>query len=108
MSVLSDSFLRILGGGAFRQQSKQLILDVTVGKWGHSNRGSACKTPEPLPEQLQNRFWNGKEKWVFHLLDVEERGGVCRAALTFRDLLGGSQDSAHICVLTAETGHGAQ
>ena len=35
-----------------------------MGKWGHSNRGSACKTPEPLPEQLQNCSWNGK-KWVF-------------------------------------------
>ncbi|TKC37245.1 hypothetical protein EI555_009994 [Monodon monoceros] len=28
--------------------------------------------------QPQNHFWNGKQKWVFHLLDVEERAGVCR------------------------------
>ena len=107
MSVLSDSFLRILlGGGPFRQQSKQLIPEVLVGKWGHSNRGSAYKSPEPLPDQLQKRFWNGKEKWV--LVDVEESGGVCRAASPSRDFLGGSQDSAHVCALTAEMGHSTQ
>ena len=48
-------FLRILGGrGGFRQQGRQLILEALVGKRGHSNRGSACKTPELLPDQL---YW---------------------------------------------------
>ena len=89
--------------GAFRQQGKLLALDVLVGKWGLSNRGSARITPEALPGQPQNRFWNGKEKWVFHLLDLEERAGVCRAALTFRDWLGGSQDPAHACGLCAHS-----
>ncbi len=74
-----------------------------MGKWGLSNRGSACITPEALPGQLQNRFWNGKEKWVFHLLDVQERAVVCRAALTFRYRLGGSQDPAHACDLCSHS-----
>ena len=65
-----------------------------MGKWGHSNRGSACITPLALPGQPQNRFWNGKQKWVFHLLDVEERAGVCR-----------TQHMLVTCVLTAEMGH---
>ncbi len=60
-----------------------------MGKWGLSNRGSACVTPEALPGQPQNHFWNGKEKWVFHLLGVVQRAGVYRAALPFRDWLGG-------------------
>ena len=50
----------------------------------------------------------GEEKRFFHLLDVEGRAGVGRATLTFGDLLGGSQGSAHTSVLTAEMGHGTQ
>ena len=69
-----------------------------MGKWRFSNWGSAHKTPEPLPEQLQNRFWNGKEKWVFHLLDVEERAGVCRAALSRLQGLAGRLTGPSTCL----------
>ena len=62
----------------FRQQGRQLALDVRVGK-GAQQQGLCLQTPEPLPDQLQKCSWSGKKKRVSHLLDVEEAGGVGRA-----------------------------
>ena len=44
-----EFFPENIGGGAFRQPGKQLVLVALVGEWG-IDRGSARKTLEPPPE----------------------------------------------------------
>lgn len=70
----------------------------------HSHRGSACKSPGPLPEQLPER----PGKVVLPPTSWEGGGGACRDTLTFEELLGGSRDSEPACMRTAKMGHSVQ
>ena len=64
--------------GAFRQQGRQLALDVRVGKRGTA-MGSACKPQNH--SQISSRTAPGVARRGVPPTSCEGKGGVCRATL---------------------------